>query len=179
MPIAVGKFPKVYSVKKFVPPGILRNEPQIEGNPEMEVQLKGNPSEVSNFVKEIGAGKLEISHTLEWAPFSRMIAKISHAFARGVVGDVGVDYILPPLIVGKANHLSYLIGGIADDETGIEPPNDLMLIIREIDGKSFLFGRTTLFGEGRFPTYQAVVGPVTDREAVNAKIMAMGVAKAS
>lgn len=170
MPIEVGKFPRVYSVMEMAPPGLLTGQPLSSGNPEMKIHLKGDQDELKRFLTEIGAGKSEFTQTLEWAPFSRMIAKICHAYAISVIGLEGVEFFLPKLIRGESDHLAQFVGGVSNKTDELEPPNDLAVGVQEIRSKPHLFARTTVFGNKRFPTYETIVGRITNLNLIQAKL---------
>ena len=69
MPIEVGKFPRVYYVMELASPGMVTGQPLTDRNPEIKIHIKGDLNEISNFVREIGVDRFEMSSTLEWAPF--------------------------------------------------------------------------------------------------------------
>lgn len=168
-PIEIGQLPRIYSVMEMVPPGILSGQTPTDRNPEMKLVLKGDRDEIATFVQSIGAGKLHVTQTLEWAPFSRMIAKICHSYVVGIVGLEGIELFLPALIRGESNSLAYYVGGAAASET-LPPEHDLRLVLRGIDGDAYVCAFTTFFGAGRFPTYQSIVGRIVDLDLILTKI---------
>lgn len=170
MAFEVGKFPRVYATMKFASPGILRNEPPNDRNPQMSFLIKGDENEVAAFMKELGVGRLKITSTLQWGPFARMIAKICHAFAVSVVGLEGIDFYLPPLIRGKSDHLAQFVGGVDLEDESLVPPVDLLVTERVVNGQPHLIARTTIFRDRRFPTYEAIVGRILDPDLIRAKI---------
>lgn len=169
-PIEVGKFPRVYSVMEFAEPGLRSGSPPSEGNPEMKLHLKGDREEMAQFLSEAGAERGEFTQTLQWAPFARMIAKIGHAFAVSQVGLQGVEFLLPPIVRGTSAHISSVVGGVAIGKE-LSPGTDLAVATEEIGGRPYLVAYTTIFGNDRFPTYQAVVGPITDLLTIRAKMV--------
>jgi HNH endonuclease len=170
LPIEIDKLPRMYPVMIMPPPGILTGAPLTESNPELEVQLKGDNAELAQFLREVDAGRFKFTFNLQWHPFSRMIAKICHAFVVGMVGLDGIDFLLPPLIREQSNYLAQFVGGVSAPEDALKPPNDLGLAFREIHDGLFIVGRTTMFGNNRFPTYEAVVGKVVDQDLISRNI---------
>jgi hypothetical protein len=172
--IEVGKLPRIYAVMVMPPPGILTGAPPTESNPEIQVQLKGDNAELAQFLKEIDVGHFEFTFNLQWHAFSRMIAKICHAFVVGMVGLDGIDFLLPPLIREQSNYLAQFVGGVSATEDALLPPNDLGLALKQVHGGPYIVGRTTMFGNNRFPTYEAVVGKVLDQDLIFTKLAALG-----
>lgn len=169
-PIEVGRFPAIYTVMEFAPPGLLIGLPMHSGNPEMKLRLKASDTEIRALCDDLGVGNLKVEHTLQWAPFARMIAKICHAYAVSVVGLEGMRFYLPELILGTSGHLSHHVGGLSDPTHELKPPHDLGLAIQTFNGAPHIVGRTTLFGANRFPTYEAVVGEILDLDLITRKI---------
>ena len=170
MPIEVGKFPIIYCAMEMAPPGIITGEPPHNGNPELKIHIKADKDDIARFMKEVGVGKFEPQFTLEWNPFSRMIAKICHAHAVSIIGLTGVTFQLPALIRGESGHLAQFVGGIDQPAYELPAANDLGLGVREIGGKPYLFATTSIFGGRRFPTYQAIVGQIGDLDLILTKI---------
>ncbi|MGC2777400.1 MAG: hypothetical protein WA418_17380 [Bradyrhizobium sp.] len=161
VPIDVRHLPKFYPVIRFPAPGILRGDSPSDLNPKMQIDLKGNPSELCKMMSQLGAGRLETEHFVLWGDFARLIAKICHAFAVGQLGLSGLTFFLPALILGHSTHLAHYVGCSADTSK-LEGAHDLRLLIRTIERDVFLCAQTTLLGPDRFPTYEAVVGKITD-----------------
>lgn len=170
VPIKVEEFPKVYSVLEFDPPGLIEGRELTELSPPMRLHLKGDTREMAALVNEHGAGKLEVSQELQWAPFARMIAKICHAYAVSQIGLEGIEFYLPPLILGKSDYLGHYIGGLSDPAFGLAPPNDCSLALHTVGGMPHLIGRTTIFGNNRFPTYETIIGRILNIGLVSQKI---------
>jgi hypothetical protein len=87
-----------------------------------------------------------------------MLAKITHAFAAGVMGLSRFDPFLPSIILGKSHNFSHYIGGITSPEDELQPPTDLEIGMKECGTEQLIFVRTTIFGNRRFPTYEIIVG---------------------
>ena len=171
MAIEVGKLPTIYGILEMAPPGFTTGEPLTEGNPPMKVHIKMDQSEVDQFLKEYEAGKFKFEVTLQWGPFSRMIAKICHGYAISVLGLEGIEFFLPPLILGASHHLAQFVGGISHPEHALRPPTDISLaLFGKPNGELYVIGRTTIFGNDRFPTYETVIGRITDRDLISAKM---------
>ena len=132
--IDVRKFPLIYITAEFEPPGIITGAPQNSNNPEMKLEVKGNTEEIAKLLTELSARTFAPTHFYPWTPFAKMIAKISHAYAVALIGLSGVDFLLPPLILGISTHLAHLVGGVSDVTETLSPPNNLALGLREIDG---------------------------------------------
>jgi hypothetical protein len=168
--IEVGKFPPLYVIAEFPPPGILLNRPLSDSNPELQIKLKGDAQELERFTRELGASRFEIEFNWHWDAFNRLLAKIGHAFAVAILGMDGFEHFLTPLILGQSAYFSHYIGGVTSQMDELAPPRDLQLGIREIDTQPMVFARTTIFGNRRFPTYEIVVGRITDLDLIRRKI---------
>lgn len=168
--IEIGKVPTSYVTMDFAPPGFYSKAPKSDTNPEMKLAMNADPEELRALAVELGMSKIEIEHTLEWAPFMRVIAKICHSYAISKLGMDGIEFYLPDLIVGKSGHLAYYVGGVSDEASKLDEKTELSVSLVYIDGSPHIVACTTIFGGGRFPTYEAVVGRVTDL----AKVLAHG-----
>jgi hypothetical protein len=156
-------------VADLPPPGILTNQPLSDKSPEMRLLQKGNPDELAAFTREIGASGFEIQSNWDWVAFNQLLAKIAHSYATAMVGLVGFEPYLPPLILGTAYYFSHYIGGIENPADAVVPPQDLSLGWKTIAAGVMLVARTTIFGGNRFPTYEVVVGRITDFDLIRTK----------
>jgi hypothetical protein len=140
--VEIGKLPKLYLAAEMVPLA---------------------------FMEHLGTGKLETIHDFKWGPFCQMLAKAAHAYTIGVLGFGGLDFLLPPLILGHEQYLAYLIGGIGEATTTPTPELELRTVW--IGRTLFVAARISLFG-GRLPTYQVVSAEVRDLDLIAPKIRA-------
>jgi hypothetical protein len=104
----VEKIPRIYVVAEFPSPGILKGLIPIDSNPEFKLHLKGDKTELQQFMVAMGVAKQEVVFDWHWGPFNRLLAKIAHAYAVASLGLDGFEHFLPPLIVGDAPYFSHL-----------------------------------------------------------------------
>lgn len=161
--ISVSHLPTTYIALELPPPGILTNAPKSTGSPEMKLILKGNRKEIGALVQHLG-GQLEIPNIVAWGPFCLLLAKIGHAYAAAVLRGIGYEPLLPELILGRSEHLSYYVGGANKEAT-----SDLILSIVPLGSETYLSVQISILGPGRLPPYQAIVGKVTDPAAVDCR----------
>jgi hypothetical protein len=168
--IEVGKFPRFYVTVEMPPPGIINDLPPTDKSPELKLYLKADQEGLKAFVESLGASSYEIGFNWRWDAFNQLLAKIAHAYSAGLAGFDGIEYLLPPLIVGGSACFSYLIGGIDDPSQELEPPADIQLNYRKIRDELYLSVKTTIFGNKRFPTYEIISGRIIDLDMVRRKI---------
>lgn len=163
--------PVYYLAVRLPPPGIILGVPRRIGSPELHVDIKGDTEHIAKLLStEKEATILNLISQWHWGAFSRLIAKIGHAYTVSVLGLTGWRPLLPPVILGQDECLSHLTGGVTEPSEECQAPNDLVLATVDIGGVIHLVVRMSLLGFGRLPTYQAVVGAVEDWETVNRMI---------
>ncbi|MGE0742902.1 MAG: hypothetical protein AB7O98_16300 [Hyphomonadaceae bacterium] len=124
---------------------------------------------MKRFAEEFGAGEVEISQTFEWAPFFKLIAKVGHSYAVGILGLQGIDFFLPKLIVGDHAYISRFVGSCSDPNYQHPPHSDVALTFLQVGDDVLAVVRLTFFGNGRFPIYEAIVGKVLDQTLIATK----------
>jgi hypothetical protein len=102
-----------------------------------------------------------------------MLAKIAHALSVATVGFEGVEYFLPPIILGSSPYFSQFIGGVGEKGSNLEPPAEMEVTVTTEIGGPYLIARMTFFGNRRFPTYEVVSGKITDSDLILPKIASM------
>jgi len=167
--VEIGKLPRLYVVIEMPPAGIIAGEAPRETNPELKLHIKGDKSEMAQFVQEQDAGKLQTQHFFDWNAFNRLLAKIAHAYSVAVLGFDGLEYLLQPMVRGSYSMFSYLVGRVSAEREILPKGTDLALGIRAIRGEAFLSVKTSLLG-GRTPTYEIVSARITDLPLLEQKI---------
>lgn len=112
--VAISVLPTLYLALELPAPGILSGAPKSTMSPEMKVHLKGDKSEVEAAMRALDVGKAEISAMAALGPFCRLLAKIGHCYAAGVLKGRGYQPLLVDLILGRSEFLSHYIGGIEE-----------------------------------------------------------------
>jgi hypothetical protein len=161
--LAVQHFPTVYLAVEFPPPGIFTGADLSDRNPELTVTLKGDKDEIAHAMRVLEKENIELCSLFSWGPFCRQIAKIGHAFAVASIGTDGYAPLLPDIILGRSECLSHFVGGV---KNAIRAEADLSLLLVTEKKVNYLVVYVQLFGIGRLPVYQAVVGKVTDLNVV-------------
>jgi hypothetical protein len=122
----------------------------------------GPPDEkVQAIFERLGAKGFAVD--IDSLALSRLVAKISHAFAVAEIGLNGFTPILPPLILGQNTNWSHFVGGT---EISIPPRtpiemHSILLEINEPDDARRLVANVRLFSRYGGATYQAIVGSVS------------------
>jgi hypothetical protein len=161
----------------FKMPGILRGlDPSDKwpGSREVILAFPNVPEREQRLKRIKGAAekaKIHVSSSMQVELFARMLAKIAHSYA---VAECGLDSFrpfLPPLILGKEQGLSHLIGGAPEGKTfnllPSLPGKTHHLHFVQIDGMHNvgalrLFGVLVhLFKDIGAPVYLVVVGEPT------------------
>jgi hypothetical protein len=163
--VPVSLLPTTYIALELPPPGILTGAPLSTMNPELKLHLKGDKAEIATALRALEAGTIELSADAMWGPFCRLLAKIAHTFATGVLRGNGYVPLLPDLILGRSQFLSHFVGGA----TGEMPSGDLWLALLPVGSELYVSVGMALLGPGRLPPYQAIAGRVTDPEAIIAQ----------
>jgi hypothetical protein len=102
------EFPLSCTGFKFPAPGLLRGLPPSE-DAEGEVYIRYINGEFQNHMQPEGQ-RVKIG-TFSILEFSRMLAKIAHAYAIAEFGENTFIPLLPDLILGKSTTPLYLVGG--------------------------------------------------------------------
>ncbi len=170
--IEVGKLPEFYVVPRLLRPGICTDRALISGNSDMKIEIIGDPKKLAAFINGQGAGKMQIQHVFAWGAFSRLIAKVGHAFAAATLGNRGVEFVLPKIVLGETDHAAHWIGEASPDNQ-LPDGYDLGLYEWIKDDETYLCVGMTFFGSGRFPVYEAVVGKIVDFDFVQSRLSAV------
>ena len=160
-------YPSTYLAIQAPPPGILSGLERSDRNPELNVSLKGLPSEIDKILEERALHSVLIQHRFDWAAFFRQLAKIGHCFAYACTEGVGYEPLLPDIILGKSNFLSHFVGCPNNDCSTDEQHSELSLYF--VPGPSecdYLVTRIVILGLGTLYPYEVVVGRISDMNAL-------------
>jgi hypothetical protein len=168
--ITPAEYPK-YGIGLHLPlPGLLTAAPMSDRNPQMDLKLWGNRSEIAAFAAS-RRGSVQLRSLLDWNAFNRQIAKIAHAYAVASAGPGVFDAVLPPLILGQDAYFSHYVGG---EDTGASPLlNTHHLELGGIEvtaGMHYAFVRMRLFAFMDLPSYFVVVGRVPNVDAFSTAV---------
>ncbi len=160
---AVGDAPISLTLPIFEPPDILRNLPPVTGFRGLKGWSFVSGWDFKDQWHRRGSQGL-LAGQFQPALFCRMLAKIGHAFA---VADQGLESfipLLPKVIRGDGDAISYLVGGDSDipapelGEPGARPLINLHLHVYTNNGRQFLVVSIRLFPTLETPKYHTVVG---------------------
>lgn len=168
----ISSLPLVYFAPVLPAPGIKSGEPISDGHPSFDIKMVGSRSELRKFTKSQGSDRLELSGLVDVFSFARVIAKIGHAFAAAEVGLDGIEQFLPPIILGAETSRFHYVGGVTPDVEPLPPKHRLALGFFELNSETFLTTVVRPIDHEHFPTYEAVVGRVTDRDLISRKTAA-------
>jgi hypothetical protein len=161
--IPAGDFPSLCIGMRWRAPRLLRGLPS-EDLFEGEAVKRFNEEEVKRFAEPDRAFKVGRVYP---GDFARMLAKIAHAYAFAEFGPGTFEPMLPDYILGKSNHLAFVVGG---DESGSAYSSEPVLhhVYRQdclTNGVHYMLVGIRLFACLGMPTYHVVVGPKTDQTA--------------
>lgn len=161
--VPISDYPLTYLTAELPPPGLLLGIAPSDRSPEIKFNIKGDAASVNHTFDALSVDHLIIEHGFDWAAFFKQLAKIGHCstfhFARGM----GYESLLPDIILGKSDHLSYYVGGISQDsESEVMSANEVNIYMQEINSEIYLVARIQLLGKGTIPAYEVVTGRVPD-----------------
>jgi len=153
------EYPFVCTGFRFSAPGLLRGvQPNESAKGELvEVVIRYIEGEIRNHIKSDGQ-RVKLS-TVNMQQFSRMLAKIAHAYAIAEYGENSFVPMLPDLILGKSDTSAYLVGGDVSAPLLDEPV--LHHIYRQdclSNGVEYMLIAIRLFAFVGMPRYHVVVG---------------------
>ena len=165
--VPIGDHPIFYVVLLPVEPGLFRGDEPTDKNPEMIANVMGDEPGIALFHEQ--GGDLELSADALWGSLFRMLAKIGHSYAVGMLGVEGYEMYLPGLILGTDKRLAYFVGG-----TTKQTPKETTIELSWVPHKDehYLTVSINLLS-GRLPTYQVIVGRVTDMDLMMTRAVAL------
>jgi hypothetical protein len=164
--VPVADYPNVYLSVEAPEPGLFLGEQPSDRNPELKVNVRGDPAEVNAALETLGVEKTTFSFQFEYGAYFRQIAKIGHAFAYGSTGGIGYKPLLTDVIRGLSPYVSYYVGGMGAELTGEAATMGLSLAVIERNSVEYLVATVHLLGVGAIPPYQAIVGEIFDLDSL-------------
>lgn len=168
--LSVDQMPRVYAVPELPVPGILLNLPPSNSNPAMNVRLMSRKEELDALGEYTGAGQFQVGAPFDWFAFCRLLAKIGHACSAYSFLETGYTPLLRDIIRERSLHLSYYIGGLSPDDGQLSKRFTYKATITRHDDIDYLVAFINIFKDASFPTYQAIVGQITDLDFIRSKI---------
>jgi hypothetical protein len=157
--LPASEVPTSFVALKLPPPGIFSDLELSDLNPEMKIEIKANTKEWDSFAKRFDARQIQGPEmNVFWGPFCQLLAKIAHSYAMAVLKGNYFQPYLNDLILGKSHYLSHYVGGSSKDVPNAALWFDVVLG----NGEWLLCVGINLLGNGSLPSYQVVVGKVTD-----------------
>ena len=144
------------------------DEPRILGGlPEFETQTiqirfwrHGPPlDKFKQFNEKHGSRAVAVN--MDLLSFSRMLAKIGHAYATAVLGIDGFTPLLPKLIRGEISNWSHYVGGYGGKTPNVTSDKEMHVLGLEpveVNGRLYLIGMVRLFSRFGAPSYACAVG---------------------
>jgi hypothetical protein len=157
-------YPYTYLIPFLPPPGMLTGASLSDFNPELKLELMGNPNEIARIASVIGGENIHVfmRSSFAWGDFCRLLAKIAHGYLIAAYGQEGYVSFLPDLILGHSSHLGHYIIGGDGDEVRYMPGAHLGWGTLIVDDACYLAVYIHLLGGVTMPTYQVVAAKVTD-----------------
>jgi hypothetical protein len=142
-------------------PGILRGgSAEVNDSVTMRTNYQRNP-QANKRLSQLGLSTLRVtSSSIDESAFTRLLAKIGHAFAAASLGLDGFEPWLLPLILGEPASRTYLVGGFDPQQQQSknilslrkETHSDFQLAVIDISLQAF----------PHLPKYQVVAGRVRE-----------------
>jgi hypothetical protein len=159
--MGVAEYPLTYLGAHLPEPGLLRGAPLTASNPELTLEIRGDPAVIKAGVQSLDAESVGLSALFYWKALCLQIAKVAHSYAVAQVGLGSFTPYLPDIILGRSPFVSHYVGGTSADTSGPE----LEMWLQPVAHLNVLTVRVRLLA-GRLPPYQAVVGEVLDVRAL-------------
>lgn len=166
--LPIDDYPTIVGLFSFDLPRLLSGKlPQIDGSRLAAPGLYGLNIDVQSYIEKYASkhGAKGVSFgKINPGLFSRMLAKVAHAYAVAEYGLDGFTPLLLDLILKGSDDASDLVGGeLETPRSAIRPQETIdlhaiMLDEREIRGKLYLMATIQLFACLGAPTYYVVVG---------------------
>lgn len=170
VPIPVQDTPPFWVTVQMPTPGILRGEPFVDKCPEIRITLHRYSEGVAEFSRKYGISEIHGEFEHDQRAFNQMLAKIAHSFTAAIIGTDGYEKFLTPIIIGDEPRTYHFIGGTSSEDEIVEPPNILKIEFFYLNLVPYLRVWIRLFPQLNYPTYQVVVGRVTDLDLIVKKI---------
>lgn len=161
----VQDYPNLFLAVDAPPPGILEGNEPTDQNPALKVSLKGDPREIGKVMKAMSLEQMLTKHQFKWGDFFRQLAKIGHCYAYACTHGRDYQPLLPDIILGKSNCLSYYVGGSDPTSSEVAPKSTLSLSIVCKPSGDYLVVGVQLLGIGTLHPYQVVVGRIPNLDA--------------
>lgn len=161
--IPAAEHPNFYIALNLPEPGLIAGREPSPLNPEIQVELKGDLSAIERIKKQTGALQVLPNCLAYWGDLCKQVAKIAHCAVTYRYRNIGYEALLPPLIIGKSEHLSHYVGGVSRSNNGYTSRYTIEL--QEIHGEIYITVVVLLLLIDSLPPYRAIAGKVTDIDA--------------
>lgn len=160
----IADYPNTYFVAYLPPPGILTGAALCDKNPEIRLELMGDPKEIAHAISLIGSDNIALMlvNIFPYGDFYRLLAKVAHGYLVANYGQEGYIPFLPDLILGRSPYLAHYVGGLGGDGRVALMSHHLSLVCLPTDDAIYLTVNVHLLGGVTMPTYQVIAAKVTD-----------------
>lgn len=163
--VPIENYPNFFVAVNAPPPGIFEGIEPSEFNPELSISMKVDSVDFFKTMDSMFLENMLVECNFDWGAFFRQIAKIGHCYAFACMRGREYISLLPDIILGKSNHLSYYVGGIEDSEflsEGDLSQSTVSLSLITKPSGYYLAALIQILGAGTLHPYQAVVGKIQD-----------------
>src|SRR5450830_1192 len=163
------EYPYVASVPYLPPPGIYKQLPLSDSNPEFTLMSVVDPDALRKLTERTGEKTLTVRHTdvFSYSDFCRLLAKIAHGYLVTLAGEHnGYIPLLPDLILEKSYTYSHYIGGVGANVPVTMLVSHVSTGFESINGKVYVVCDIHLLSGVPAPMYRVIAAEVTDNSVL-------------